>query len=86
MTGSVTMALLAVGMGVGALVGWRWTRLGSLLLIALSAVWIAVSVRPEGPLLIRLTEGHGIVTADLVGVVGLCAGSALLVRGPGSRR
>ena len=62
-----------------------WSRAASLVLLALSALWLYLDVRPEGAVLWRFGEGHGLVLADLWGCLGLLVGAALFLRGPGRR-
>ncbi|MGH3386317.1 MAG: hypothetical protein ACRDO1_17195 [Nocardioidaceae bacterium] len=78
----MTALLFATAMLGLAVVGAVWSRLGSLLLVAASAAWVVGDVRPEGPVLWSITDTHGVVLADLWGVLGLLVGGALLVRGP----
>jgi hypothetical protein len=74
-----TLALGAV-MLVAAVLGFARYRLASVLLVVLSAFWIAVSVRPEGPILWSITPDHGVVLADLWGLLGLIVGVLQLRR------
>ncbi|MPZ94475.1 MAG: hypothetical protein GEU96_06025 [Propionibacteriales bacterium] len=82
----MTALLFATAMVALAVVGAVWSRLGSLLLVVASAGWIVADVRPEGPVLWSITDSHGVVLADLWGVLCLLVGGALLVRGPGRSR
>jgi uncharacterized membrane protein HdeD (DUF308 family) len=76
-----TLALGAAMILAGAL-GYARFRLASLLLVFLSVAWLVLSVRPEGPILWTVTPEHGLVLADLWGLLGLVVGGVLLRRGP----
>ena len=79
MTPPMTTLALAATMLVAAGLGAR-SRVAAVLLVALSVLWIAVSVRPEGPILWTITAHHGVVLADLWGLLGLVVGVVLLAR------
>ncbi len=76
-----TLALGATMLVAGGL-GYARFRFASMLLVVLSVFWIAVSVRPEGPILWSITPDHGVVLADLWGLLGFVVGVVLVVRGP----
>jgi hypothetical protein len=80
-----TLALGAVMLAAAGL-GYARSRVAAVLLVVLSAFWIAVSVRPEGPILWSITPDHGVVLADLWGLLGLIVGVVLVVRGPARAR
>ncbi|HET7327776.1 MAG TPA: hypothetical protein VFJ14_10895 [Nocardioidaceae bacterium] len=80
------MLALGAAMVLLGAAGIRWTRLASLLLVGLSVLWLYLDVRPEGPVLWKVSHGHGLVLADLWGLLGVLVGAALIVRGPGRRR
>ncbi len=50
------------------------------LLVLLVWVWLRVDKRFEGTVLIRVTEDHGLVLADLFGLAVLAFAGALLLR------
>ena len=80
-----TVLLGAVMLAAGGL-GYARSRGAAVLLVVLSVLWIAVSVRPEGPILWTITPQHGVVLADLWGLAGLIVGVVLVVRGPARRQ
>ncbi len=75
-----TTLLLGAAMLVAAGIGFAGSRTAAVLLIVLSVVWLVLSVRPEGPILWTVTPEHGLVLADLWGLLGLVVGGVLLVR------
>lgn len=79
------MAALGAAMLAAGAAGYAWSRTASLLLVLLSAYWLYTDVHPEGPLLWKVSDGNGLVLADLWGVLGLVVGALLLVRGPRRR-
>lgn len=66
--------------------GYAGSRIGALLLMVLSVAWLVLSVRPEGPVLWTVVPEHGLVLADLWGLLGLGLGVLLLVRSQRRRR
>jgi hypothetical protein len=64
----VTGLLLAAAMAVTLLAAWMGSRLAALALLLEAAVWLRIDVAFEGPHLVRVTKGHSLVFADLVGV------------------
>ena len=85
-----TTLLLWAAMLMAAGIGFAGSRTAAVLLIVLSVAWLVLSVRPEGPILWTVTPDHGLVLADLWGLLGLVVGGVLLVksrpRRPGGRR
>jgi hypothetical protein len=56
-------------------------------LAAVAIVWLVVNKQvEEGPVLVRLTDDHGLVAADLVGLAGLVFAGALIWRDLRSKR
>lgn len=47
---------------------WRGDSWGLVTLALLCVVWLRVDKAFEGPVLVELTEGHGVVLADLVAI------------------
>ncbi|MDP9394518.1 MAG: hypothetical protein M3Q27_09845 [Actinomycetota bacterium] len=77
---AATAGALFVAMAVSAYIGYRVTRLGAVVLVLLSAVWLTVDELWEGPVLLAVRPGSGLTAADPVGIVGLLAGALLLLR------
>lgn len=71
---------------VGRRAGGRWMpppRTAALLTIGLAVAWVLVDKRLEGPVLVVLSEEHGVTLSDLASVVAvLVAGWRLF---PGAR-
>ena len=44
-------------------------RVTALVLVVFGGVWLLVNSPVEGPVLVRLTPGHGLTTADLLSVL-----------------
>jgi len=63
----------------------RWLQ-GCAILFALAFVLFAVPARLEGPLLVPISPGHGLTLIDVVALVPLLGGLALLVGGLWQRR
>jgi hypothetical protein len=63
----------------------RWLQ-GCAILFVLSFVLFAVPARLEGPVLIPISPGHGLALIDVVALVPLLGGLALLVGGLWQRR
>jgi hypothetical protein len=65
----------------------RWLRrCGILLALALALVLFAVPARFEGPVLVPISPGHGLALVDVVALVPLLGGVALLFGGLWQRR
>lgn len=75
LAGLTLAALLASGFAAG-----RFGRLAALLLAGLSVVWFFVNRPMEGPVLLIVRPGHGLVAADLVGVAGFLLAALLLMK------
>ena len=60
----------------------RWVQ-GCGILFALAFVLFAVPARFEGPVLVPLSPGHGLALIDVVALVPLLGGLALLASGLG---
>jgi hypothetical protein len=75
----ITAALLALAMALSGWVGVR-QRTGSVILALLSLVWLTVDRDWEGGIIAVVDAGHGLTTADLVGVAGLVAAAVLFLR------
>lgn len=65
MLAAVVLALLVLVAGTGDRTG----RPGAVLLAGLAVLWTATSTPMEGPLLLFLSDEHGITGADLVSVI-----------------
>jgi len=63
----------------------RWLH-GCAILFALAFVLFAVPARLEGPVLVPISPGHGLALIDVVALVPLLGGLALLVGGLWQRR
>jgi hypothetical protein len=63
----------------------RWLR-GCGILFALALVLFAVPARLEGPVLVPISQGHGLALIDVVALVPLAGGLALFARGLWRRR
>jgi hypothetical protein len=53
---------------------WRGDSLAMIALLLLTAVWLRVDKRFEGPLVLEVSRNHGLVVGDLVGLLVLTAG------------
>jgi hypothetical protein len=67
---AVTAYALLTAMLLAGFIGWR-DRLGVIILALLSIVWLSADQNFEGPTLIKFSQYHGLVLADLVGIAGL---------------
>ena len=65
--------------------GMRWT-LGFVLLLVLSVTVLAMPARFEGPILVTITQRHGLTLSDVVGFVPLSVGWSVWVVGVWRRR
>jgi hypothetical protein len=63
----------------------RWT-LGFVLLLVLSVAVLAMPARFEGPILVTITQRHGLTLSDVVGFVPLSVGWSVWVVGVWRRR
>jgi hypothetical protein len=63
----------------------RWT-LGFVLLLVLSVIVLAMPARFEGPILVTITQRHGVTMSDVVGAVPLSVGWLAWVVGIWRRR
>jgi hypothetical protein len=63
----------------------RWLQ-GCAILFVLAFVLFAVPARLEGPVLVPISPGHGLALIDVVALVPLLGGLALLVGGVWQRR
>ena len=63
----------------------RWT-LGFVLLLVLSVIVLAMPARFEGPILVTVTQRHGVTLSDVVGFVPLSVGWSAWVAGIWRRR
>ena len=70
---------LGAAMVISAVLGAR-QRLAAAVLALLSFVWLLVDEAFEGPRLLLVTTNHGLVSSDLVGLIGLVLAGILLVR------
>ena len=77
----VLIALLSCAMVLAAFVALK-SRPAAAVLILLSLVWLIVDKRFEGPLLWRLDRAHGLVAADIPGLIAGLIGLVLLVASP----
>jgi hypothetical protein len=65
-----TALLLAAAMVLAGVIGRR-QRIGIVLLVLLSVVWLTVDRDWEGGVIVVISQTHGFTTADIVGVAGL---------------
>ena len=63
----------------------RWT-LGFVLLLVLSVIVLAMPARFEGPILVTVTQRHGVTLSDVVGLVPLSVGWSAWAAGIWRRR
>lgn len=78
---------LAVAMVLACWVGWRGQSVPIAgLLVLLVWVWLRVDKRFEGSVLIRVSEDHGLVLADLFGLAVLAWAGVLILRALLARR
>jgi hypothetical protein len=59
----------------------RLRRTAAVLLLPVSAAWVAFNGRIEGPVLLSLSRAHGVTASDLLAVVGVLVALAVLLRG-----
>ena len=64
-------ALALAGLVLAAGLSARFGVPGAVALAAMSVLWLLVNGPMEGPVLVRLSKGHGITGADLASIVGL---------------
>ncbi len=67
----VLVIVVMLGSMACAIVVGRRQRTGTVLLALLSVLWLLINKDFEGPVLLRVTEDHGLTTADLLGLAGL---------------
>jgi hypothetical protein len=72
------LALLAA-IVISGILGWR-RYYGAVLLALLSFVWLSADSEWELGLLFKIDPQHGVVTSDLVSLVGFCLALCELVR------
>ena len=72
----LTILALVAAMVLAGAIGLK-QRVGAVMLALLSFVWLTVDVEFEGGLIVKLTKTHGLVVADLVGLLGLVCAFAL---------
>jgi hypothetical protein len=65
-----TALALFAAMALAAFLGRR-QRVGAIILALLSVVWLSCDREFEGPVLVAISEGHGVVLSDLVAIAGL---------------
>lgn len=75
----VAVSLFVVMAGT-AVPAWRGSRWAAALLAAEAVVWLLVDRWFEGPTLFHVTYHHGLVLADLVGLVALLVAATCLSR------
>ena len=76
---AITIVALALAMVISAFIAHR-QRVGSVLLALLSVVWLTVDRFYEGAVLVVVSNRHGFVASDIVGVLGLIAAVWFWVR------
>jgi hypothetical protein len=64
----------------------RPRRAVAVLLLPVSAGWVAFNGRLEGPVLVPLTTSHGITASDLLAILGVVVALVMLVRDRRLRR
>lgn len=70
--------LLALGITIGRTrSGDVWMLVSALCLVT---VWLRVDRRFEGPVLLTVMQGHGLVVADLLGLAAAAGAGALWLR------
>jgi hypothetical protein len=76
----VTLLVLLVALLLVALrARGRVRRAVAVLLLPVSAGWVAFNGRLEGPVLISFSQAHGMTASDLLAVLGVLTSAALLV-------
>lgn len=75
------LVLLVALMLVTFLTRGRARLAAALLLLPVSAAWVAFNGPIEGPVLLTLSPDHGLTVSDLLAVVGVGVGAAALLRG-----
>jgi len=58
----------------------RWGRPGAIVLAVLSIAWIPLNHSMEGPILLTLTDAHGITTADMASLGGFVVAAYVWLR------
>lgn len=65
--------VLALVMAATFAAAWAGSRAAAIALVLEAAVWLRVDVAFEGPHVLRVTERHGLVLADLVALAAFAA-------------
>jgi hypothetical protein len=79
----VILAVLVALILVALRARGRVRRTVGVLLLPVSAAWVAFNGRLEGPVLITFSQAHGVTVSDLLAVLGVLVGlGALLLDGP----
>lgn len=63
------IAFLIAGAAFTVRVVRRPTRVGALAIVVLALAWLPIDHQAEGPVLLTLSESHGVTTADLASVL-----------------
>lgn len=78
----IVLGLLVLSAGTSDRTG----RVGAVVLLALSIVWLRVNGDMEGAVLYEFEEGRGLTAADLAGLAGILVALWRLITGPAQRR
>jgi hypothetical protein len=74
------LALLVALLLVTLRVRGRARRITAVLLVPVSFAWVLFNGRLEGPVLLDLSQNHGVTVADLLAVLGVLVAGVVLVR------
>ena len=74
---AVPLLVLMIGTAVPA---WLGDRPAAVVLALEGVAWLIVDKWFEGPTLVRISENHGLVLADLVGFAAICVAAVCLLR------
>lgn len=78
----VVLLILLVGLLLAALrLRGRRRRAAAVLLLPMSAAWVLFNGSLEGPVLLTVSENHGLTVSDLLAAVAVLVAGSVLLRG-----
>jgi len=78
----VVLLILLVGLLLAVLrLRGRGRRAGAVLLLPMSAAWVLFNGSLEGPVLLTVSENHGLTVSDLLAAVAVLVAGTVLFRG-----
>ncbi len=78
----VLLVVLVVLLLVALRGGGRAREVAAVLLVPVSVAWVLFNGPLEGPVLLTLSQTHGVTVSDLLAVVGVLVAAAVLARRP----